>query len=140
MSAAQEGRSIAISLALLIRWLVSAALAGVAVGSVLAYLVMPRGGAGNSKLAEAYIDTRTGKVISADSRSGKHQTASAEQGYYQPAFYCWKCRQWLPVENPQKREVPRGGAARAMSARPAAPRPHQNRRTSENTSRKGDAG
>ena len=72
--------------------------------------------------AEAYIDTRTGSLVSLDDSCKDSQTRQGETSVCQPAYYCWKCRQWLPVKNPQK-----NGASvvtvQAISNRPI--NPHQ---------------
>ena len=64
----QEDPAIAFPRATLVRWLVSAVLAGFVLGGGLAYLLVPKGRTPDSRPAEAYIDTRTGQLISAGFR------------------------------------------------------------------------
>jgi hypothetical protein len=116
--AMQEDPVIAFPRATLARWAVAAVLAGFVLGGGLAYLLVRKGGPPESRPAEAYIDTRTGELISADSESEKHQTHTGAEGPCQPAFYCWKCRQWLPVKNPQKHDASVAGPVQALSDRP----------------------
>jgi len=118
----QEDPEIAFPRVTLVRWLVSAVLAGLVLGGGLAYLLVPKGGPRDSRPAEAYIDARTGQVISEDSDSQQHGTGAGKANDYQPAFYCWKCRQWLPVKKPQNHDQPVEGPLRAFSDRPASPR------------------
>ena len=120
----QEDPVIAFPRAALARWLVSAVLAGFVLGGGLAYLFVPRGGAPGSTSAEAFIDTRTGQVVSVDSESEKHRACAGKEGDYQPAFYCWQCRQWLPVKNPQKPEASAAGPVQSLSNRPTTT-PHK---------------
>ncbi len=117
----QEDPVIAFPRAALARWLVSAALAGFVLGGGLAYLFVPKGAPRDSRPAEVYIDTRTGQLISADSESEKHRAGTGKQDDYQPAFYCWKCRQWLPVKNPQKNGASTASPVHAISNRPISP-------------------
>ncbi len=123
LQALQEDPEIAMPRATFVRWLVSAALAGFLLGGVLAYLLVPDGRPPDSKTAEAYIDTRTGNVISADRDSQGNQAGAAGEGDYEPAFYCWNCRKWLPVKNPQKHAAPVAGPLQALSDRPIVLQP-----------------
>ena len=117
----QEDPAIGFPRAAVARWLVFAALAGFVFGGGLAYLLVPKSGRPDSRAAEAYIDTHTGKLVSLDSESEKHLAAAVERGDYQPAFYCWNCRQWLPVKNPQKPGTSVGRPPNALLNRPVAP-------------------
>ena len=117
----QEDPIIAFPRASLARWLVSAVLAGFVLGGGLAYLFAHKGGSPGSTPAEAYIDTRTGQVVSVDSESEKHRAGAGKEGDYQPAFYCWQCRQWLPVKNPRKPDTAANGPVQSLSDRPIAP-------------------
>jgi hypothetical protein len=119
--AMQEDPVIAFPRAALARWAFSAVLVGFVLGGGLAYLLVRKGGPPDSRPAEAYIDTRTGELISTDSESQKHQAKTGTEGHYQPAFYCWKCRQWLPVKNPQKHDASVAGPVQALSDRPITP-------------------
>jgi hypothetical protein len=103
------------------RWLALAALAGFVLGGGLAYLLVPRGGRPDPRVSEAYLDTHTGKLIAVDSESEKHLAAALAKGDWQPAFYCWNCRQWLPVKNPQKPDTPLGRPPHALLNRPITP-------------------
>jgi len=103
------------------RWLVSAALAGFVLGGGLAYLLAPKGAAPDSRPAEAYIDTRTGEVVAVDADSENDRERQGDVSNYQPAYYCWKCRQWLPVRNPQKHAPSPAGPMQTLSDRPVVP-------------------
>jgi hypothetical protein len=117
----QEDPAIGFPRAAVARWLVSAALAGFVFGGGLAYFLVPKRGQPDSRAAEAYIDTHTRNLISPDSDSEKHLAAAVKSGDYQPAFYCWNCRQWLPVKRPQQPGASVGRPPQALLNRPVAP-------------------
>jgi hypothetical protein len=56
-----------------------------------------------------------------DSESEKHRAGAGKEGDYQPAFYCWQCRQWLPVKNPRKPGTAADGPVQSLSDRPIVP-------------------
>ncbi len=122
LKAMQEDPAIGFRQAVLRRGLVAAALAGFLLGSGLAYLLLPKGRTPDSGRAEAYVDTRTGQLISTSSQSEKQLAAALSRGDCQPAFYCWKCRQWLPVKNPEQQVTTVAGPIRAIH-RPIIPGP-----------------
>lgn len=121
--ALQEDPEVALPRGALTRWLIGAAVAGFVLGGVMTYLLVPRGKHTETKAAEAYIDARTGDVTSAEPDAQGRQAGPAGIGDYEPAYYCWKCRKWLPVKNPQKQAAPVAGPLQALSDRPLAPRP-----------------
>lgn len=123
--AMDEKPVIPLTRALLVRWLASAAVAGLLLGGVLMYLSTPQGGQPVAKPAEAYINPHTGSLVSANSESEKDQASSEGTNNCQPAFYCWKCRQWLPVKNPRSQEVSLGGPLQALSARSVVMQPNR---------------
>jgi hypothetical protein len=127
LKALEENPAIALRRTVLARWLIAAALGGFLLGGGLAYRFAPSGAPRDSPPAEAYIDTRTGKLISADSLPDKHAAAGGKDGNYQPAFYCWKCRQWLPIKKPQKHDSSLSGPLQAISERPVVPPSNRNR-------------
>jgi hypothetical protein len=116
----QEDPVIAFCRRAMTRWLVSAALAGFVLGGGLTYLLVSKGGPPDARAVEAYLDTRTGNVISADSPSEKHQAGGVGRGDCRPAFYCWNCRQWLPVKRPQKPGASADVPMQALLNRPIA--------------------
>ena len=118
----QEDPAIGFRQAVLRRGLVAAALAGFLLGSGRPILLLPKGRTPDSGRAEAYVDTRTGQLISTSSQSEKQLAAALSRGDCQPAFYCWKCRQWLPVKNPEQQVTTVAGPIRAIH-RPVIPGP-----------------
>lgn len=110
---AQKPPEITLARKLLVRWLAGAVAAGFLLGAVLAYLALPRASAhAVSEADTAYIDTRTGRLASFGSESEKAEAQRGDaDGHYRKAYYCWKCRQWLPLSAPKK-----SGDATALSA------------------------
>jgi hypothetical protein len=104
------------------RQLVFTALASFVLGSMFTYVVIPRRERSSMETGTAYIDTRTGQLVSMDSESSRDRARQENSGNYQPAFYCWKCRQWLPVKNPKSHGTSVTGPLQAVADRPTSPR------------------
>jgi hypothetical protein len=105
LKAMQEDPVIVLSRGAVVRWLISVALVGIVLGGVLTCLLVRKGKPPDATPAEAYINVRTGELVFASSDTDKHQAGADKGGDCQPAFYCWKCRQWLPVKNPENRDT-----------------------------------
>lgn len=106
---------------LLVRWLACAIVIGFVLGGLLVCLFLSRGVVhAVSEADTAYIDTRTGRLASLGSESEKAASRrGGAESPYQPAYYCWKCRQWLPLAVPKKGGDSATGPAQALSDRPA---------------------
>jgi hypothetical protein len=118
VKAMREDPLIAFPRETLVRWLECALLAGVVLGAGLAFLFAPQGRTTDAMPAEAYIDIRTGELVAAEAASAQRPGGSPKDEHCQPAYYCWKCRQWLPVRNMQNQGTARTGPLRAASDRP----------------------
>lgn len=109
-----------LSVASLAGWAACILAAGCLLGGLLAYAVLPRQPVVREEPAEVYIDPRSGNLLCVDQASDE-QTSQPTAGYA-PAYYCWRCRQWLPVRRPQKPGETLAGPRQSLVERPLAPK------------------
>ena len=103
------------------RWLLSAGLAGLLLGGVATWGLMPRPKPVHDESLQAYLDSRTGKPILPNSDEWREAIRRNDMSRLEPAFYCWNCKKWLPTRNSQKSQSSAAlGPAQALAERPLA--------------------
>lgn len=102
------------------RWLACAAIAGGLLGSAATFFVAPRQQERQAAPAEVFIQPRSGELICVEQDSAQGSPPADDRAGFEPAFYCWKCRQWLPLRSPHQPRHAIEGPRQALSARPLA--------------------
>ncbi len=108
-------------------WLACALAAGCLLGGLTTYRFLPRSQVTFEKSSEVYIDPRSGNLFCADAGNGEEPSTSSPEAGYEPAFYCWKCRQWLPVRKPRKAGESIEGPRQSLVERPLVPKDDRSR-------------
>lgn len=128
-NAARETTASALTGTMVAAWLATGLLVGLLLGGGLTYGRVSQPADCVARPTGAFFDTRTGDLVS----GGETAIPSSESRFLQPAFYCWKCRQWLPTQNqnPQHHGPALVGPSQALTNRPviaARPMVDQRRR------------
>jgi hypothetical protein len=121
--AAKEPSVIQLPSGSLVRWLTCAVAAGGLFGGLGAYAMLPRRETQRAAPAEVYIDRRSGALLSMDGDAAEDSSPRVPESGYEPAYYCWKCKQWLPQRKPQKSAGSIEGPRQSLADRPLNPKP-----------------
>lgn len=120
--AASANSAVYLSVASLIGWGTCALALGCLLGGLTTYVMLPRQAVVREKSAEVHIDPRSGNLLCVDEASGDETSDRAASSGYYPAYYCWKCQQWLPVRRPQKPGESIAGPRQSLVERPMVPK------------------
>jgi len=118
-----------LSVVSLVGWIAAALAAGCAVGVLTSYAILPRQPAVRERSAEVYVDPRSGDLLCVDPGDAGEEPQPTPAAGYVPAFYCWKCRQWLPIRKPQKAGDSAAGPRQSLVERPLAPNDERSRKS-----------
>lgn len=118
--AAREVALVQLSRSTVGRWLACAAIAGGLLGSAATFFAAPRQQERQAAPAEVFIQPRSGELICVEQDSAQDSPPADDRAGFEPAYYCWKCRQWLPVRSPHQPRHAIEGPRQALSARPLA--------------------
>ncbi len=109
-------------------WVGAAALIG-CLGAAVTLWLFSRGAESPAAAAgQVYIDRRSGALVYLDRNPAEAEAGQAVPQNLEPAYYCWKCKQWLPVRNPQRVGDTIEGPRQSLLDRPvrsSGPRPPQ---------------
>jgi len=106
-------------------WLAIAVGLGGLLGGIAVYALLPRDEVEQAAPGGVYLDKRSGTLLNVDDATDDTSQRASEGGY-EPAYYCWKCKQWLPVRKPQGPGATLDGPRQALADRPLTPKTNRN--------------